>query len=115
MPEAAEQTANKFERENAELTERCKGLVDKVFAHESSLAHAQEQIKSLTAQTEQLHAQATAARAATEETFAKLTAAIEQERCGRDLAESALETTRADYTRLQRELVQERTIRRADH
>lgn len=113
--ESAEQAAQKFERENAELTERCKMLVDKLFANETSLAHAQEQIKSLTAETEQLHAQAAAARADTEESFAKLTAAIEQERCGRNLAESALETTRVDCTRLQRELVQERNTRRVDH
>ena len=113
--ESAEQTAKRFEHENTELAARCKTLAEKLATHETSLAHAHEQIKSLTAQAEELHAEASAARADTEEGFAKLNAAIEQERCGRNLAESALETTRGDYTRLQRELVQERTTRRADH
>jgi hypothetical protein len=45
----------------------------------------------------------------------QLNATIEHERSERALAEGALETTRADYARIQRQMSQERSTRRVDH
>ena len=110
-----EQQTKKLELEVAVLTERCKVLSETLTANESSLAHANEKIKSMTGHTERLQSDAAAHRAETEEHIVQLNATIEHERCERALAEGALETTRADYARIQRQMSQERSTRRVDH
>ena len=90
-------------------------LSETLTANESSLSHANEKIKSLTGHVERLQPDAAAHRAETEEHIVQLNATIEHERCERALAEGALETTRADYARIQRQMSQERSTRRVDH
>jgi len=110
-----EQQAKKLELQVAALMERCKTLSETLTANESSLTHANEKIKSLTRHVERLQLDAAADRAETEEHIVQLNATIEHERCERALAEGALETTRADYARIQRQMSQERSTRRVDH
>jgi chromosome segregation ATPase len=110
-----EQQAKKLEQEVATLAERCKVLSEALTANESSLSHANEKVKSLTGHVDRLQADAAAQRAEAEEHIVQLNATIEHERCERALAEGALETTRADYARIQRQMSQERLTRRVDH
>jgi len=110
-----EQQAKKFEQEVATLTERCKVLSEALTVNESSLSHANEKIKSLTGHIDRLQSDAASHRAEAEEHIVQLNATIEHERCERALAEGALETTRADYARIQRQMSQERSTRRVDH
>src|SRR5262249_40113682 len=92
-----------------------KVLSETLASTETSLAHANEKIKALTAQFDQLQADAGATRAKFEEDFVQLNATIEHERAERGFAEGALETLRGDYARLQRQMSEERSIRRRDH
>jgi chromosome segregation ATPase len=110
-----EQQTKKLELEVAALAERCKLLSETLTANESSLVHANEKIRSLSGHVERLQQDAAAHRAETEEHIVQLNATIEHERCERALAEGALETTRADYARIQRQMSQERSTRRVDH
>ncbi len=110
-----EQQAKQFELEVAALTERCKTLSATLTANERSLTHANEKIRSLTGHVERLQLDTAAYRAETEEHIVQLNATIEHERSERALAEGALETTRADYARIQRQMSQERSTRRVDH
>jgi chromosome segregation ATPase len=110
-----EQQTKRLELEVAALAERCKMLSQTLTANESSLTHAHEKIKSLAGHVERLQLDAAAYRAETEEHIVQLNATIEHERCERTLAEGALETTRADYARIQRQMSQERSTRRVDH
>jgi crescentin len=110
-----EQQAKQLELEVAAVTERCEMLSETLTANESSLTHASEKIRSLTGHVERLQLDAAADRTETEEHIVQLNATIEHERCERALAEGALETTRADYARIQRQMSQERSTRRVDH
>jgi chromosome segregation ATPase len=110
-----EQQTKKLELEVVALTERCKILSQTLTANESSLTHANEKIRSLTGHVERLQLDGAVQRAETEEHIVQLNATIEHERCERALAEGALETTRADYARIQRQMSQERSTRRIDH
>jgi hypothetical protein len=110
-----EQQTKKLELEVVALTERWKILSQTLTANESSLTHANEKIRSLTGHVERLQLDGAVQRAETEEHIVQLNATIEHERCERALAEGALETTRADYARIQRQMSQERSTRRIDH
>ena len=110
-----EQLTKKLELDVASLTERCKILSETLSANENLLTHANEKIKSLTGHVERLQSDSAAHRAEAEEHIVQLNATIEHERCERALAEGALETTRADYARIQRQMSQERSTRRVDH
>jgi len=110
-----EQRSKGLELEVAALAERCKTLSQTLAANESSLTRANEKIRSLTGDVERLELDAAVQRAETEEHIVQLNATIEHERCERALAEAALETTRADYARTQRQMSQERSTRRVDH
>jgi crescentin len=110
-----EQQTKKLELEVVALTERCKILSETLAANQSSLTHANGKIRSLSGHVERLQQDAAAHRAETEEHIVQLNATIEHERYERALAEAALETTRADYARIQRQMSQERSTRRVDH
>jgi chromosome segregation ATPase len=110
-----EQQTKELELKVAALTERCKMLSQTLAANQSSLTHANEKIRSLAGHVERLQSDAAAYRAETEEHVVQLNATIEHECCERALAEAALETTRADYARIQRQMSQERSTRRVDH
>jgi hypothetical protein len=81
-------------------------------ARETALAHAEDRVKSLTNRIEQLELDTAANRAKAEQQIAELNATIQRERMDRAVSEGALETTRRDYARLQRELLTERAARR---
>lgn len=110
-----EQQSKGLELKVTALAERCKTLSQTLAANESSLTRANEKIRSLTADVERLEVDAAVRRAETEEHIVQLNATIEHERRERALAEAALETTRADYARIQRQMSQERSTRRVDH
>jgi len=113
--EDAERETKRLTQDNSELAERCKALSEALSASEGALLHAKDKIGALIGQVEQLQSSAAETRTKTEAEFVQLRSTIEQERCERALAEGALETTRNDYARLQREIAQERASRRPDH
>jgi crescentin len=110
--EAQDRQTKKLEQTRLTLTDRSKVLSETVKARDSSLAHAQDKIKSLTDRAELLKAEAASNQAKAEKRIEQLNAAIERERAERAVAEGALEATRADYARLQREISIERALRR---
>ena len=113
--EGWEQKIEKLEQENAAFSERCKVLSETLAAKESSQVHVSEKIKALADQVEQLQAEAATNRAKFEEDVVQFNATIEHERAERALAEGSLETARSDYARIQRQMAEERAMRRRDH
>lgn len=101
-----------LEQSHAALLERSNGLAETLKARETALAHAEDRVKSLTNRIEQLELDTAANRAKAEQQIAELNATIQRERMDRAVSEGALETTRRDYARLQRELLTERAARR---
>jgi|GEM_PF-438759 len=110
--EAHDRQNKKLEQTRLSLTDRAKVLSETVKARDNTLAQAQDKIKSLTDRVELLKTEAAANQAKAEKRIEQLNAAIERERAERAVAEGALEATRADYARLQREIAAERSLRR---
>jgi len=110
--EAHDRQNKKLEQTRLSLTDRSSVLSETVKARDSSLAHAQDKIKSLTDRVELLKAEAAANQAKAEKRIEQLNSAIERERAERAVAEGALEATRSDYARLQSEIAGERSLRR---
>ncbi len=110
--EAHDRQNKKLEQTRLSLTERVKVLGETVKARDSALSNAQDKIKALSDRGELLKAEAAANQAKAEKRIEQLNSAIERERAERAVAEGALEATRADYARLQREIVAERAMRR---
>ncbi len=110
-----QQQTQKLECEIMNLTDRCKVLSETLASREGSLGHANEKIKALSGQLEQVQSGAIGYRTRAEQAFAQLNATIEHERRERALAEGALVRARNDYARLQRQMVEERSTRRSDH
>jgi chromosome segregation ATPase len=112
VTEAQDRQIKKLEQAHLTLTERYKVLSETIRARESSLAHAQEKIKSLTDRIEQLRSDAAANQAKADRGIGELNAAIERERVERTVAQGALETTRESYDQIQRQISTERAMRR---
>jgi chromosome segregation ATPase len=112
IAEAHDRQNKKLEQTRLSLTDRSKVLSETVKARDSALSHAEDKIKSLTDRVELLKAEAAASHAKAEKRIEQLNAAIERERAERAVAEGALEATRGDYTRLQREIATDRAMRR---
>jgi chromosome segregation ATPase len=112
IAEAHDRQNKKLEQTRVSLTDRAKVLAETVKARDSALSHAEDKIKSLTDRVELLKAEAAANHAKAEKRIEQLNSAIERERAERAVAEGALEATRGDYTRLQREIAADRTMRR---
>src|SRR5580693_266311 len=110
--EAHDRQNKKLEQTRLSLTDRSNVLSETVKARDSALSHAQDKIKSLTDRVELLKAEAAANHAKAEKRIEQLNSAIERERAERAVAEGALEATRGDYARLQREIAAERALRR---
>jgi crescentin len=110
--EAHDRQNKKLEQTRLALTDRCKVLSETVKARDSALAHAEDKIKSLTDRVELMKSEAAANQARAEKRIEQLNSAIERERAERAVAEGALEATRADYARLQRDVAAERALRR---
>jgi crescentin len=86
------------------LTERANSLAETVKARETSLAHAEQKIKSLTDRVDQLEHDSRTYRSRTVKRLEDLNEALQRERVELAVAQGALETTRRDYARLQRGL-----------
>jgi chromosome segregation ATPase len=114
LNEQRERQIEKLEHHVTELSERCRSLLQAKTANESALADAQEHVASLTSHVEQLQLETASYRTKAEEDFVQLNAMIEQERTERALVEAALESTRKDYTRLQQQTMQARSVQRTD-
>jgi chromosome segregation ATPase len=110
--EAHDRQNKKLEQTRLSLTDRSKMLAETVKARDSALSHAEDKIKSLSDKVELLKAEAAANHNKAEKRIEQLNSAIERERAERAVAEGALEATRGDYTRLQREIAAERAMRR---
>jgi crescentin len=110
--EAHDRQNKKLEQTRLSLTDRSNVLSETVKARDSSLSGAQDKVKSLSDRVELLKAEAAASQTKAEKRIEQLNAAIERERAERAVAEGALEATRADYVRLQREIAAERAARR---
>jgi uncharacterized coiled-coil protein SlyX len=74
-------------------------------ARETALAHAEQKIKSLTDRIAEIEVDAGAYRAKTERRIDELNASLQRERVELAVAQGALETTRRDYARLQRDMM----------
>jgi crescentin len=111
--EERRQQIERLEHDVAELTDRCRALIDAQTANESALADARDHVASLTSHLDQVQFEAAAYRAKADEELVQINAALEQERCERAVAEAALESTRKDYARLQQHTMQERSAQRA--
>src|ERR1700733_3436171 len=110
--EAHDRQNKKLEQTRLSLTDRGNVLSETVKARDSALSHAQDKIKSPTDRVELLKVEAAANHAKAEKRIEQLNSAIERERAERAVAEGALEATRGDYARLQREIAAERASRR---
>ncbi len=93
-----------LEQTRAMLLERSSGLAETAKARETSLAHAEQTIKSLTDRVDQLEHDARAYRARAVKRIEDLNETLQRERVELAVAQGALETTRRDYARLQRGL-----------
>jgi hypothetical protein len=80
-------------------------LAETLKARETSLAHAEQKIKSLTDRIAEIEVDAGAYRAKTERRIDELNASLQLERVELAVAQGALETTRRDYARLQRDML----------
>jgi crescentin len=94
-----------LEQGRASLTERSSILAETLKARETSLAHAEQKIKSLTDRIAEIEVDAGAYRAKTERRIDELNASLQRERVELAVAQGALETTRRDYARLQRDIL----------
>jgi len=94
-----------LEQTRASLTERSSVLAETLKARETALAHAEQKIKSLTDRIAEIEVDAGAYRAKTERRIDELNASLQRERVELAVAQGALETTRRDYARLQRDIL----------
>jgi crescentin len=94
-----------LEQGRASLMERSNGLADTLKAREASLAHAEQKIKVLSDRIAEIEAEADAYRSKAERRIDELSASLQRERVELAVAQGALETTRRDYARLQRDIV----------
>jgi chromosome segregation ATPase len=115
---AAERSAldakvKELEQVRAALLERSNGHAETAKARETSLAHAEQQIRSLTDRVDQLEHEARAYRSRTMKRIEELNETLQRERVELAVARGALETTRRDYARLQRGLTAERAAQQS--
>jgi chromosome segregation ATPase len=105
--EGAQQTQERqikdLEQARAALLERNTALGKNMRTRETELARAEEKIQSSNDLIARLEADIQASRARAEKRIEELNALLEHERMDRSVAEGALEATRKDNARLQRE------------
>src|SRR5215813_13861439 len=97
--------ARELEQSRASLQERCSGLAETLKARETALAHAEQKIKALSDRVAEIEVDAGAYRAKAERRIEELNASLQRERVELAVAQGALETTRRDYARLQRDML----------
>ena len=102
--EALERQIADLTQSRATLVERS-GLLGKTLkTREAALARAEQKIGALSERAGSLEAELQASRSADEKRFDELNAALNRERMQRAVAEGALEGSRKDFARAQREL-----------
>ena len=94
-----------LEQGRAALLERSNNQAEALKARETSLGHAEQKIKVLTDRIAEMEAEANAYRAKAERRIDELSASLQRERVELAVAQGALETTRRDYSRLQRDIL----------
>ncbi len=102
-----------LEQGRASLMDRSSNLAETLKARETSLAHAEQKIKALTDRIAEMEADASAYRGKAERRIDELSASLQRERVELAVAQGALETTRRDYTRLQRDILAGRSTQQA--
>jgi chromosome segregation ATPase len=108
--DALEGKTRELEQGRASLTERSNSLAKTLMARETSLAHAEQKIKSLTDRIAKIKVDAGAYRTKTKQRIDELNASLQRERAEFAVARGALETTRKDYARLQRDMLAGREL-----
>jgi chromosome segregation ATPase len=103
--DALEGKTRELEQGRASLMDRCNSLAETLKARETSLAHAEQKIKSLTDRIAETEVEAGAYRTKTDQRIDELKASLQRERVELAVAQGALETTRRDYARLQRDML----------
>src|SRR5262245_23718833 len=83
-----------LEQARASLIDRSSNLAETLKARETSLAHAEEKIKSLADRMAEIEADAAAYRSKAERRIDELSASLQRERVELAVAQGALETTR---------------------
>ena len=94
-----------LEQGRASLMDQCNSLAETLRARETSLAHAEHKIKSLTERIAEIEVDAGAYRTNTYQRIDELNASLQRERVELAAAQSALKMTRKDYARLQRDML----------
>lgn len=107
--DALDGKTRELEQARASLMERANNLADALKARETSLAHAEEKIKALAERVAEMEAEAASYRTKAERRIDELSASLQRERVELAVAQGALETTRRDYARLQREILSGRS------
>jgi crescentin len=85
--------------------ERSNAVSKTLKAREGALSRAEEKINTLTDRIARLEAEIQSNRAAEEKRVEDLNSALNRERMERAVAEGALEASRKDFARLQREMM----------
>jgi crescentin len=111
--DALDTKVKELEQARTTLTERLNGLSETVKARETSLAHAEHKIKSLTDQVDQLEYETRTHRVKAAKRVEDLNEALQRARVEFAVAQGALETTRRDYARLQRGLSAEQAVQQS--
>jgi crescentin len=111
--DALDTKVKELEQARTTLTERLNGLSETVKARETSLAHAEQKIKSLTDQVDQLEYETRTHRVKAAKRVEDLNEALQRARVEFAVAQGALETTRRDYARLQRGLSAEQAVQQS--
>ena len=102
--------ARELEQGRASLMDQCNSLAETLRARETSLAHAEQKIKSLTERIAEIEVDAGVYRTNTYQRIDELNASLQRERVELAVAQGALETTRKDYARLQRDMLAARAL-----
>jgi chromosome segregation ATPase len=111
--DALDTKVKELEQARTTLTERLNGLSETVKARETSLAHAEQKIKSLTDQVDQLEYETRTHRVKAAKRVEDLNEALQRARVEFAVAQGALETTRRDCARLQRGLSAEQAAQQS--
>src|SRR5262245_48407713 len=103
--DALDGKVRELDQGRASLTDRANILAETLKARETSLAHAEQQTKSLPDRIAEIEVDAGAYRAKTERRIDEHNGSLQRQRVEVAVAQGALETTRRDYARLQRDML----------
>lgn len=103
--EAQENQIAELTQARSALMERANAVSKTLKAREGALSRAEEKINTLTDRIARLEADIQSNRAAEEKRAEDLNSALNRERMERAVAEGALEASRKDFARLQREMM----------